>query len=337
MFAIVAAALVVWFQRHIEPFVTGTLIIGSTISLWGLWQLVLSNFTKWGGDDGKDLTRRFLAGPRARSGVYFAAFITAALLALTSSNYMRFEGAAAGEREFIIQAVEVVDGKIRTDKIFAGPFTVHPGDVFGHPSVARLRTRHLEYQILKPRGFEPLPKTLYPWTALDIKVPGSFKRKVYHNIVLVPDPELLSNLPAPTDPRDSGARYYLRIVADGHTTELTDYMKGLVITGSGEEDLQSVDDVQGDANVRRELTDQFKRIGLGRPDQSVAGLMSGDLYKLASPEFSSGAKVTVEVGTWQPETGPKIRTKKFSCELTAPVDGVLHAQSIGRSAEGKCK
>jgi hypothetical protein len=328
LFAAVAAAIVIWFQRHVEPFVTGTLIIGGTISAWGLWQLGWSFFTGAGGEGRQDLTRRFLGTRNARRALWFAALVTLLLHVFTTSTYLRFEGATVGENEFTVQAVE-------RGKIFRGPYTLHPGDVIGYPTFPGFRTRELEFQILDRRGFLPLQKTLRPGGALDIKVPGSFARKVYHHIVLVPDGPLYSRLPRADQP--GAQRLYLSLTIGGETVMLPDYLRGLVVTGTAMEDLPKVTDVQGDTLIRQEITDQYKRSGFQDQEEAIATLMSSDVARLGSAEFGPGTTFVVEVGTWQFEEGPDSRQKRFSCELTVPTDGAVHTRTIGPTVEGTCK
>jgi hypothetical protein len=328
LFAAVAAALVIWFQRHIEPFVTETLIIGGTISLWGLWKLGWSFFTRAGGEDEDDLTKRFLGTKGARNVLWFLALVALLLHLFTASIYLRPEGAASGEDEFTVQAME-------GNKVFMGPFKIHPGEVLGHPFFPSFRGHDLVYQILEPRGFEPLPQTLRPWSAHDIKVPGSFDRKVFHNMVLVPDTVLFSDLPP--QGQDGGPRYYLALTSNGETALLQDFSQQLVVTGSAQPDLPNSATVKKDEGVRRELSDHFSHDAITAPQVVVAALMDSEVAQLASRELEGGATVTVEVGTWDTEGGKKLRAKEFSCVLKVPSDGVLHISIIGLSMRETCK
>ncbi len=326
LFAAVAAALVIWFQRHVQPYVTETLIIGGTISLWGLWKLAWSFFTDAGGENQKDLTRRFLGTPGALSALLFLALIATLLHFLTSSIYFRPAGAASGESEFKVQVME-------GDKVFMGPFTVHPGEVLGQPFFPSFGTHELEYQITEPRGFEPLRKTLRPWSAHNIKVPGSFDRKVFHHVVLVPDTVLFSDLPALG--QEGGPRYYVAITANGKSAVHPDFLQQLVVTGGAAEDLPSSDPVKKDDGIREELADHFSAEAIGSPQVVISTLLKADVARLASPEFGSGTPIVIEVGKWKAEGEQRVRVKEFSCDLKTP-PGRLHTLFIGLSVK-ECK
>jgi len=322
LFAVVAAALVIWFQRHLQPYVTESLIIGGTISLWGLWKLVWTMFTDAGGEGRKDLTRRLLGTPGAFSGLLFLAAIAALLHFMTSSIYLRSAGASSGEKDFTVQVLE-------GDKIYMGPFTVHPGEVLGEPHFPSFGTHELEYQILEPRGFEPLKKTLRPWGAHNIKVPGSFSRKVLRHVVLVPDTILFADLP-PLG-QEGGPRYYLSVTADDKSSVHPDLLQQLVVTGSERPDLPASDPVKKDAGIRQELDDHF-RADPNVPAEVVIGtLLKADVATLASAELKAGTPIVVEVGKWKTEGDQRVRIREFSCKLTTPQAGGMHTLFIGSS------
>jgi hypothetical protein len=320
LFAVVAAALVVWFQRHLQPFVTETLIIGGTISLWGLWKLVWTMFTDAGGENRKDLTRRLLGTPGAFSALLFLAVIAIVLHALTSSIYLRPAGAASGEHSFTVQVME-------GDEVYMGPFTVKPGEVIGEPLFPSLGTHELEYQILEPRGFEPLRKTLRPWSAHNIKVPGSFARKVFHHVVLVPDTALFSDLPPPGV--EGGPRYYVAITANGESAVHADFLQQLVVTGGAKQDLPASDPVKKDDGIREELSDHFGADPHVPPQLVIGTLLKADVASLPSVELGGGVPIVVEVGKWKTEGDQRIRAMEFSCKLTTPRSGGLHSLFIG--------
>jgi len=322
LFALVAAALVIWFQRHLQPYVTESLIIGGTISLWGLWKLVWTMFTDAGGEGRKDLTRRLLGTPGAFGGLLFLAIIAMLLHFFTSSIYLRSAGASQGERDFTVQVLE-------GDKVHMGPFTVHPGEVLGQPSFPSLGTHELEYQILEPRSFEPLKKTLRPWSAHNIKVPGSFTRKVLRHVVLVPDTVLFADLP-PLG-QEGGPRYYLSVTANGQSAVHPDLLQQLVVTGSEQPDLPSSDPVKKDAGIRRELEDHFRADPLVPADVVIGTLLKAEVTALASAELRAGTPIVVEVGKWKIEGDQRVRVAEFSCKLATPQAAGMHTVFIGSS------
>lgn len=328
LFAIVAAAIVVWFQRHIEPYVTETLIIGGTISLWGLWKLVWSIFEDAGGEGGKDLTRRFLGNRAALRALWFAAIIVAMLHFCTASIYLRIAGARSGEDSFKVQILE-------GEKVFMGPFELHPGETLGRPIFPSFRTHELEYQILDRRGFQPLKQTLAPWGTHDVKVPGDFARRTLHIVALVPDKVLYSDLPNQTE--TGGERYYLKVTAQGETAILNDYSKQLVVTGARLDDLPDQSTVSHDANIRQELGDHYAHAGVDQPETVVSTLLDAGVARLGSAELGADGAIEVEVGTWEEVDGKPQSKKKFECSFQAPADGALHTRVIGTLETGDCK
>jgi hypothetical protein len=327
LFAVVAAALVVWFQRHVEPFVTGTLVIGGTISAWGLWQLGWSFYKDAGGGDGEDLTRRLLGNRRAWRALLFGALVVAALHLLTSSVYLRFEGAGPGESEFRVQVLE-------GDQVFMGPYTLHAGDVVGFPRFPTWKPRALRFQIIEPRKYAEEPRPLPLWGALDMKVPGSFHDKAFYNVVFVPDMALYSELP----PRrfKGGLRHYLAVTFNGQTVKLPDFTQQLVVTGAPEQDLPDKYTVRRDELVREEVTDYYLQAAVEDHATVIATLLNAEPARLGSAEFTSGAKLGVEVGTWTTGASGREEKKTFACELLVPTDGVMHTLIIGPTT-GECQ
>ena len=330
LFALLAAGLVVWFQWHVEPFVTGTLVIGGTITAWGVWQLALSFYKKGGGGDGQDVMRRWLRKPRAWLTMLFGMFVVAVLHFLTSSVYLRFEGAEQGESEFRVQ---VLGGKGKDAKVFMGPYTLHAGDVVGYPRFPTWESRELTFQILEPRKYDVKQKPLPTWGRLDIKVPGSFDDKAFYNVVFVPDMALYSNLP----PRriKGGTRHYLDVTFNGKTVTLPDFAQQLVVTGQPEQDLPDKYAVRGDDLIREEITDYYLQAEIEDRDTVIATLFNAQPARLGTAEFTPGAKLVVEVGKWTGDAG-RDKKKDFSCELSVPTDGVMHVLVIGPTMLGEC-
>jgi hypothetical protein len=328
LFALVAAATVIWFKRHIESYVTETLIVGGTISLWGLWKLLWSGYEDAGGDGQKTLTRRLLGNPAATRALYFAALIIAFLHFTTSSIYLSVAGAAPGEGDFKVQVIE-------NGEVVMGPFEMSPGETIGNPIVPGFRTRKLTYQIVQPNNFLMLDKELPPWGAHDLSVPGSFKRKVLHIVALVPDKVLYSVLPKKSEP--GGERYYLEIASGGKMTLLEDYLQALVLTGAGVKDLPSSSTATHDERIREEIADHFAHAGLERPEETVSTLLSADIQQLGSAEFAADAPLQVTVGTWLEEGGARKKVPSLTCQFVVPPDRGLHTLVVGVTQKGTCK
>jgi len=288
LFAIFAAAVVLWFQRHVEPFVTETLIVGGTVSAWGLWKLIWSMYEDAGGDGRKDLTRRLLGGAGALPAVVFGLIIVALLHAGTSSVYLRYGGARPNEEEFRVQ---VMDG----DHVFMGPYTLGPGtSIGGRPMFPRFRALNLSYQILDRPDFEPLALDLAPWSAHDLDVPGDFPRKRIHVLKFVPGAGLFSDLRKAGE--GSGTRHYMEVRAQGKTALLDDLLQAVVVTGAIEANLPRPAALRRIGGLEKEITDYFKSQGIADLDAVVGGLLDADGQTLASAELKGGEEIDVEIG-----------------------------------------
>jgi len=337
LFTAVAAATVVWFQRHVEPYVTETLIIGGTISLWGLWKLGWSIYEEarknTEGEGEQDLTRKFLDSRSATRALVFAAVVVALLHACTASLYMRVGGGQPGVDTFRVQVLEKGNGG---DTVFMGPFELHPGDVEGRPIFPSFRSHTLEYQILSPRGYQPKTLTLRPWGAQDLRVPGSFEARTLHLVVLVPDLMLFSLLPPPGQP--GGDRYYLNVTIKGRTERLADYSQQLVVTGAASADLPEASEIAASSAVRQQVADHFAHTQVTGPERVVAALFDASIARLASTEAGEGEEIAVEVGTSETVDGESRTTRMFTCKLRAPREGTPQVRVIGTTLEtGECK
>lgn len=324
LFVVVAAALVSWFQRHVEPFVTETLIIGGTMSLWGLWKLGWSLYEDAAGEGGSDLTRKFLGGRGALRALVFAAIIVLILHVWTSSIYLRYGGALPGEGGFKVQILE-------GEKVFMGPFDIGPGKTVGYPMFPRFRTQQLTYDIISPRGYLPEQAAFAPWSAHDYTVPGDFKRRELHVLRFVPGVELYSNLPRQGE--SGGERYYFEMRAKGGSVMLAEFSKGIVVTGVTQPDLPDASAVARDVTVRQELSDHFARAPVDNPGIIVATLMDSPSMLLPSVELAGGDAVDVEIGVLDDQK----REPVVTCRVRVPATtGGRHTFIVG-PGEGECQ
>jgi hypothetical protein len=312
LFAAVAAAVVLWFQRHVEPFVTQTLIIGGTVSLWGLWKLGWSLFEEAGGDSGTDLTRRLLQKRGAVRALAFAAIIVSILHALTSSVYVRYAGASPGEEEF---TVRVLNG----DKVFMGPFDIGPGAVLGRPMFPSWRTRELVYEIESPRGYRTLTSTLSPWSAHKIDVPGSFDRKNLHVLRIVPGRVLYSELAI--------ANHYVLLRAQEKATIPQTLGRAIVVTGVTDADLPDAGDHANDPRFRQQLNDYYMRDDVEGGDAIIAAMMRAPAQRLPSVELAGGDNVEIEIGE-SSDDGQSL-SPLVNCRFKVPSSGQPHTVFVG--------
>ncbi len=308
LFAIFAAAVVIWFQRHVQPLVTETLIVGGTVSAWGLWKLLWSMYQDAGGEGRKDLTRKLLGGPGALPAVLFGLIIVTLLHAGTSSVYLRYGGARSGEESF---KVRVMAG----DSVFMGPFTVGPGtSIGGRPMFPRFATLKLRYEIMERTDFLPLDLDLAPWDAHEVAVPGGFERRQIHVLRLVPGWSLFGELRAPG--QDSGDTHYLELRAGGRKHRLEDLLQGLVVTGSAAENLPNLASLRDDADLRQRVSDYFTQKEAEDLESIVSGMFGAEPQVLPSFELAANDDVEIEIGV----TGAAPRVLA-TCRLEVPASG----------------
>lgn len=329
LFAAVAAGIVIWFQRHIEPYVTETLIIGGTMSLWGLWKLFWSMYEDAGGEGSKDLTHKFLGGRGALRTIIFAAIIVTLLHLFTSSVYLRIAGARSGEESFKVQVLD------SSNEVFMGPFEISPGQTVGRPMFPNFRSEHLTYQILSPHGFLPLPSDLARWGSDNIRVPGDFKRKELHVFALVPDEALYPDLRKPGE--QLGEEYYLEVRAKGSTALLRNYMSGIVVTGAAAEDLPGPAALAHDEKVREELSNHFLHAHIDKPEAIVGALLEAEATRLESVEFAPHDIVEVRIGTWKQGADKGERQLVLTCRFVVPENTDRRTFLIGPLETGDCK
>jgi len=302
LFAVVAAAVVFWFQRHIEPFVNETLIIGGTMSLWGLWKLGWSMYEDASGEKRAGLTRRLLGHRDSLRALTFAAFVVLALHVCTSSITLRYGGARSGDGESF--TVRVMSG----DEIFLGPFDVTPDKNVAYPMFFRFGNEPLRYEIASPSGFRPIDAKLAPWGAHKYKVPGDFQRKNLHYLYLVPGKLWYTRLPKQGE--SVGDRYYLTVRSNGTEAQYKDVYRGIMVTGVTSPDLPGDTAIARNFLLRQEVSDYFSDAN------AVASLMDAPPMGVASPELKAGDVVEVEIGVLdESSTGHTMETR---CSIKIP-------------------
>src|SRR5215470_3431606 len=147
LFAVLMVALTFWFQKHLQVYLTQIALIGGTMTLWALWEL-LQSWLKWGwGEDGEDTAKTLLGSARSTEYVVLGGVVLAFLWLTTSSLYLNYESSAGGGTEY---RVEVKSGGVQ----FLPPLVFSSSqEVAGKPYFLRLRSRELELRIVEPRGF----------------------------------------------------------------------------------------------------------------------------------------------------------------------------------------
>lgn len=232
LFLLLVVGLTLWFWLHLEPVVTQASMLGGTVGLVAIWKSLRSWFD-WAGDrDTQTLTRRFLGTRPATEYLGLGLVALVALYASTSSIYVVYAGASAGQAEF---EVEVYD---ENGFPYLAPLAVRSSDRLAGRPFFLVGRRRLEFRIVDPLGFEPLgPRSFFPGLPLRVRVPEDFQPSDRVILRVVPDIELANQLP---DVRDrTEPSYRLLVGKPGEVpAALGDFRRQTVYAGGSERDLR---------------------------------------------------------------------------------------------------
>ncbi len=231
IFTILAVLYTLFFLRHLKTYVSGTLLVGGTISLLGLWNLVWNAVAFGGGEKPDDWIRRMLNAPNSLQYLLFAALLLVILFAGTSSIYLSFGHQTEGHNEFV---VEVWD----ENRMVLPPVKLNAYDRdIGRPYFFRTAAATLTYRITTPTGYEALTRRWAPWSQHQLMVPDDFVAKELHLLRIFAGPGLVIRLPDSLEV--PGAPYMLSIEDTNGTRQEIRLTKGLVLAGMGAADLAS--------------------------------------------------------------------------------------------------
>src|SRR5215469_7259897 len=103
LFAMLMVALTFWFQKHLQVYVTQIALIGGTMTLWALWEL-LQSWLKWGWDgDAKDTAKTLFGSARGTEYMVLGGVVLAILWLTTSSLYLNYESSVGGATEYRVE------------------------------------------------------------------------------------------------------------------------------------------------------------------------------------------------------------------------------------------
>src|SRR2546429_482811 len=98
--------LAVWFQRHLQTYVTEIFLLGGTLTLWAFWQIAQS-WLHWGwGEEATELRKRLLSENRATEYLGFGLGLLLILWCTTSSIYVAYEGSTKDQASFKVQVLQ---------------------------------------------------------------------------------------------------------------------------------------------------------------------------------------------------------------------------------------
>jgi hypothetical protein len=172
--------LAVWFQRHLQTYVTEIFLVGGTLTLWAFWQIVQS-WLKWGWDEeSAGLRKRLLSDNRATEYLVFGLVLLIILWCTTSSIYLAYEGNTKDQASFKVQVLQ--DGKP-----YLRPLEVSSYErVAGRPYFLRWRSVNLDFEVVDPPGYEARHERLAAWTGIYLRVPADFTLRTFRVLRVVP-------------------------------------------------------------------------------------------------------------------------------------------------------
>jgi hypothetical protein len=212
LFLVLTISSMIWFYRHLYLYVTHSLVIGGSLTIWGILKASQSVY-KWSTGKDTELPSRSILG-RASS----TEFLTVALIALvvlfftTSSIYLEYNGGTKDESEFDVEVLH--NGKPFLDKIHLKSYE----RISGMPFFFRLSSRRLRFRISNPIGYQDKVEDLRPWTSLRLSVP--FERKEFHILRLIPGKRVYVSLPEKDYADVAEQPYKLRITREGSGSEI---------------------------------------------------------------------------------------------------------------------
>ena len=291
LLVLLVIGITVWFQRHLRFYFTESTMLGSTITLWGFWKLV-QTWVKWGLDQAEiSFSRKLLGRSSATEYLIFALIIIIFLFFSTSSIYLDYKGAEAGESSFTVAVTENQNPFLDTMRVTSFD------RIQGKPFFLRFHQPELKFSISYPRGFESFKRKFNPWSNIYLRVPFDFERKEFHAVCLVPSPQDGFLLQLPKEGGNPDKTYFLRIKHKGNTYSIQDLRRGLIYTGIAKEDFQILNDSQNRQFIIQELKHYLIDINVpaNRREDFISQLISHPYY-LNSDEFSAGDSLTVQIG-----------------------------------------
>jgi hypothetical protein len=318
IFAVLMVGLTFWFQRHLQIYVTQVLLIGGTMTLWALWQL-LQSWLKWGWDsDAKDTAKALFGRARGTEYLGFAGAVLLILWVTTSSLYFTFDGGAPGESEYRIETMSGAEN-------FFPPLTFNASQrVAGQPFFLHLRPQEIKLRIVEPRGFLPLSKTLRRGERLDFKVPGNFERKKFHVLRLVPGVYFFTNLPEYSD--YPAVFYEIKINRQGTPPAVfRDLRRQSLYVGADGDDIRWLLQKQERGKPLQSLTDLLhdEKVPPGATPQILPSLEANPAV-FSTIEFAAGDRITIEISRRKSGSSKVIATRTIDLsELDEAIRPVL--------------
>lgn len=286
---LLAVAATLWFRAHLEPLMTGTTLIGGTVTLWGVWKMAQGLFFRLADRKPEAIGRGLLQRPGAGELLAFVWIAFAFAAATTSSVYVEYRGDRSAPAELVVEVLE--DGQL-----VLPPLTVRSYEpVAGRPFLLSPAVRQLELRVANLPEYGPLRRTLRPWTPLKVRVPVDFPEARLKLLRIVPWGRLRRELPNPAD--QPTVHYELRVAVAGRTYVLEDLRRRTVLTGLSATALERL---AGREELTRSLeADLAERMADDRvPEDRRPDLLAEGMARpllLPTADGRDGERVTIEV------------------------------------------
>lgn len=279
-----------WFYNHLQLYVTETIFIGGTLSIWAVWKLIQS-WLNWGLKEGNiSLSQRILNRTSATEYLILGFIFLFLLYISTSSIYLIYEGAKPGESEFTVQITS-------EGNPFLDPMNISSSKrIEGRPFFFRFETDTLSFEITKPRGFIPVKKEFNHWGNLRIRIPYDFERKEFNILQIVPGVVLfLRTLPNTTD--TVKVKYHLKIERNNKSFfTVNDLRKQTIFLGADSLDIISLLAQRDKSIFRSDLQNYLIKNNIIDPNRSdIIRILEERFRIISTPEFQKGDKIKLSV------------------------------------------
>ena len=287
----VVVVVCLWFQRHVEHHVNASRLIGGTLSLWALFELIKGCIDWAAEDEMKALPQRVL-GSRHSTGYLVLALIIGSLLhACTSSIWVEYEAAENAKAAYKVEARYDQPNRLP----FIDPLTVTSArTIEGRTFFFRWRGTPLRFDVVDPRGFLPVRARLGWGERIHFTVPADFARKRYHLLRLLPTPDVMSRLEEVGGPAPS--LYVLELKWGDQTFVVDDVRRQAIYVGAEAADMDEViADEAADARTE-EWNALLHQAGMSPELRTpLLGLWGAKPALRSTPEFGAGTKVQCRI------------------------------------------
>ena len=287
----VVVVVCLWFQRHVEHHVNASRLIGGTLSLWALFELIKA-CVDWAAEDEMKVLPQRVLGSRHSTGYLVLGLVGGGLLhACTSSIWVEYEAAENAKAAYKVEVRYDQPNRLP----FIDPLTVTSARTMdGRTFFFRWRETPLRFDVVDPRGFVPAREKLGWGERIHFTVPADFARKQYRLLRLLPTPDVMSRLEEVGGPTPS--LYVLELKWGDQTFVIDDVRRQAIYLGAEAADMgEVIADEAIDARTE-EWNALLHQAGMSSELRTPLLALWGAKPALRStPEFGAGTKVQCRI------------------------------------------